>query len=430
MYNENMEKITYKIYSLGCKVNQYDSFKLGAILQKSGFCPVEKNASLAIVNTCAVTKSAISKSNRMLTRAKKENKKAKIILMGCWPKAYRDRIDKKKLGLDLIWEVGEEKKMLAKIKKLFKISKKICFHPETISLETSQDRARYFLKIQDGCEQFCAYCIIPHTRGRLYSRLTRDIIVEARRAVKKGYREIVLSGIHLGLFGINNRDKAKEEKRANLVSLLKGLERIRGLEKIRLSSIEITEITSELISFMARSKKMCQHLHVPLQSGSDKILKLMKRPYITKYFSDKIKKIRFAMPDIALSTDVIVGFPGETKKDFNDTTVFIKKIKFSRLHVFSFSPHEKVPASSLPFQVKGQEIKRRSRKLRNLSGILEREYEKKFLGRVLEVVVEAKNGSKLKGKSQYYFDIWFPKEKMVKKANFAKIIGKVVKIKF
>jgi len=423
-----MGKTTYKIYSLGCKVNQYDSSRLRAFLDSANFKLVEKSADLAVINTCAVTKSATTKSARMISRARKENKKAKTVLMGCWPKAYREEIVKEKLGIDLVWEVGDLKNLLIEIKKLFKKQNKTS-SLKTINLGTIQSRSRYFLKIQDGCEQFCSYCIIPRTRGKLSSRLTRDIVREAGEAVKKGYEEIVLSGIHLGLFGINNKDKKKEEKGANLVSLLKKLVKVKELKKIRLSSIEITEVTDELINFIAEEKKMCKHLHIPLQAGSDKILKLMKRPYTIKYFLDRVRKIRKKMQDVALSTDMIVGFPGEEKKDFFKTLEFIKKINFSRLHVFSFSGHEKTPAFSLPKQVKREEIKRRGKELRSLGKALERQYREKFAGRELEVVVEATFEGRIKGKTEYYFDIRTDRVNIIKRGKKGSLIGKVVKVR-
>jgi threonylcarbamoyladenosine tRNA methylthiotransferase MtaB len=306
-------------------------------------------------------------------------------------------------------------------------------------------RSRYFLKVQDGCEQFCTYCIIPYTRGKLQSRPMAEIIAEAKAAVKAGWQEIVLNGIHLGLFGINNvKNKPSpafghpsQGGDINLLKLLKVLVKIEGLKKIRLSSIEITEVGDDLIKFMAKEKKMCRHLHIPLQSGCDKILRLMKRPYDLKFFAAKVKKLREKMPDIAISTDVIVGFPGETEKDFKITENFIKKMKFSRLHVFSFSAHERTAAFKLPDRIKPEIIKSRSGALRKLSDELAASYEKKFAGKILEVVVEQNRssrtgkfkGEKMKGKTQYYFDIYFDKKDMISKSAKENLIGQVVKIK-
>ncbi|MCK5510703.1 tRNA (N(6)-L-threonylcarbamoyladenosine(37)-C(2))-methylthiotransferase MtaB [Candidatus Parcubacteria bacterium] len=389
---------TYKIYTLGCKVNQYDSADLKKRLNKIGFEERKNFVDLAIVNTCAVTKTAIRKNSRMFNLAKKENPKAKIIVMGCW-----SEIDDKiliKNQADLIWGVGNYKELIKRVKRFFPELKE---KNKLLDNIVSTGKSRYFLKIQDGCEQFCSYCIIPFTRGKLKSRQSREIITEAGFAVKNGFREIILSGIHLGLYG---REKDFKEK-INLVELIKKLLKINNLERIRLSSIEVTEVTDELINLMRDNKKICKHLHIPLQNGSDKILKLMNRPYKRAYFQKKAEKLRKYMPDIALSTDVIVGFSGETKKDFQDTYNFVKKIKFSRLHVFPFSAHEKTKAFNFPNHLDSSVIKERAKKLRELGRELEKEYRKKFIGRDLAVIVEFKNGEYYISKTEYYFDIKF-----------------------
>ncbi|MCK4539617.1 tRNA (N(6)-L-threonylcarbamoyladenosine(37)-C(2))-methylthiotransferase MtaB [Candidatus Parcubacteria bacterium] len=392
------KKITYKIYTLGCKVNQYDSAVLKSRLNQIGFKECESSADLAIVNTCAVTKTAIHKNSRMFNLAKKENPKAKIVIMGCWPEIDNKILIKEQA--DLIRGVGDYERLIKRIKRFFpELNEK----NKLLDSIASTDRSRYFLKIQDGCEQFCSYCIIPFTRGKLKSRKSRKVITEVEFAVENGFREIVLSGIHLGLYG---REKDFKEK-INLVDLINKLLKIDNLERIRLSSIEVTEVTDELIKLMSENKKICKHLHIPLQNGSDKILKLMNRPYTSGDFQKKVVELRKDMPDIALSTDVIVGFPGETEKDFQDTYNFIKKIKFSRLHVFPFSAHEKTMAFNFPSHLSKEVIKERAKKLRKLGKELEEKYKRKFTGRNLAVIVESKNGAYYIGKTEYYFDIKF-----------------------
>ena len=426
---------TYKIYSLGCKVNQYDGDKLGGLLKSAGFILVKNGADIAIVNSCAVTAGAIAKNKWMINKARAENPDAKIILTGCWPRVYAK--DAKKIGVDLVFT---DKDFSVLVKKLnyelgFKNKEKISnFQSQTSNIP---NRSRYFLKIQDGCEQFCSYCIIPFARGKLRSRKITEVVAEAEAAAASGYREIILSGIHLGLFGVNNADKKVEERGANLLKVLRALVKIKNLERIRLSSIEITEVHDELIKFMAGEKKMCRYLHVPLQSGCDKILRLMKRPYNLKYFAAKIKKIRQKMPDMAISTDVIVGFPGETADDFAKTEKFIKQIKFSRLHVFSFSPHARTAAAKLPGRVEAGEIKKRSESLRKISEVLEESFAEKFRGKILTVVVEHNRssrtgilkGRKLKGKTEYYFDVFFDKKDIISSPKGRSLIGQVLKIK-
>jgi threonylcarbamoyladenosine tRNA methylthiotransferase MtaB len=430
--------IKFKVYSLGCKVNQYDGDKLGGSLRSAGFVSAAGKTDIAIVNSCAVTASAIAKSRAMIQKARKENPRAKIILSGCWARIREG--DLKKMKVDDIWK-GEN--YLELIRKIFQLqSAKFRFNDYTETLikkkpkAGGENRSRYFLKVQDGCEQFCSYCIVPYARGKLRSRTIADVLDEAEAAVIGGYREIVLCGIHLGLFGINNFNKKKEEKGDSLLKLVKELTQINGLERIRLSSIEANDVNDALINFMAGERKLCRHLHIPLQSGCDKILRLMKRPYDLRYFAAKVKKLRCQMPDIAISTDVIVGFPGETEDDFVQTRKFIKKIKFSRLHVFSFSSNDKTPASKLPGRLDPLVIKKRSEILRQDGEKLSAEYEKKFQGKILPVVVENNRSSRtgkikgveIKGKTEYYFDVFFWKKDIIPPLP-KDLIGKVVKIK-
>jgi len=489
-----MKQNKFKIYTLGCKVNQYDSADLNRKMIAAGFTWVEKGADIVIVNTCCVTKTAISKCKRMINKARAENPKAKVIVMGCWPKAYKSEV--KKLGVDpapghlsgasLIWGVGELDKLVKGIKILCDNCRIATFDLEarnrflaSKSRIVMTDGARYFIKIQDGCEQFCSYCIIPYTRGKLKSRPMQEVIDEVRQAVKAGYREVVLCGIHLGLYareGLREsrrqrrgsafasppagRAGATADKEGHLVDLLKELIKIKDLGRIRLSSIEVTEVSNELINLIFKSKKICKHLHIPLQSGSDKILQLMNRPYNVKYFRNKIKQIRKLVPpaspltsqggDIAITTDVIIGFPGETKKDFQETCDFIKEMQFSRLHVFPFSAHEKTAAAKMGNKVEKEEIAKRAKKLRQLGKKLESDFRKKFVGQELAVVVEGKIkdtrcptcaspmasarqvGHRVftyKGKTEYYFDIEFKRSQIISKQNMANI-NEIVTIRF
>ncbi|MFH1427100.1 MAG: tRNA (N(6)-L-threonylcarbamoyladenosine(37)-C(2))-methylthiotransferase MtaB [Patescibacteria group bacterium] len=417
-----MKKITYKIYTLGCKVNQYDSAKLESMLKQAGFLSVKNKANLAIINTCCVTKTAISKCKRMINKARKESPKAKIIITGCWPVVYYNEV--KMLNPDIVFGINQFDILLEKIKSTkLQITNKSQSRNFGTKLQTRL-KSRYFLKIQDGCEQFCTYCIIPYTRGKLKSRPMAEVVEEVKEAVRGGYKEIVVSGIHLGLYGKTHKTKNTKHK-INLVMLLNRLIKIKNLGRIRLSSIEVTEVGDDLIKFIAESnKKICKHLHIPLQSGSNKILKLMNRPYLIKDYELRIKKIKNIITDIAITTDIIVGFPGETKKDFQDTYNFVKKIKFSRLHVFPFSAHEKTPAYKLSNKVDKKKIDERAKKLRELGEKLEKEYRRKFIGKELEIVVEDTRGDKVKGKTEYYFDLNI--NKFRKKQN---LLGQIIKIR-
>lgn len=399
-----MSEKTFKIYTLGCKVNRYDAGVLKTELTAAGFKPLPKDADLAFVNSCAVTASAIHKNQRMLNKARQENPRAKIILLGCWPQIDKEQASK--AGAYLVWGTSRQKELVKRINKLFfNVKQKNFFVPAVKAIE----RARYFIKIQDGCEQFCSYCVIPFARGRYQSRSREELCSEIQAAIKFGYQEIVLSGVHLGMYGREKNSIAK----TGLCGLLRQILKIKGLGRIRLSSIEATEITAELIELMKNSKKICKHLHIPLQSGTDKILKLMNRPYNCEYFLNKLEKLRQAMPDIALTTDVIVGFPGETEQDFLQTVDFIKKCGFSRLHVFSFSAHKKTKAYTMPGHLGKAVIDKRSKEFRNIGKIMADEHLKKYRNKRLAVVVEAQSQGRYIGKSEYYFNISFAKKNIV-----------------
>ena len=409
---------TYKIYTLGCKVNQYDSGKLASEFTRAGFIAADKNANIAIINSCAVTKTAMIKSGRMIKLAKKENPQAKIVLAGCWPMV--GEIKENIVEADSVIKVADIKKLIKQIYNQYRKQPEIA-SPLINSGLVMTGKGRYFIKIQDGCEQFCSYCIIPYTRGKLTSRPAEEIIAEIKQAIKVGYREIVLSGIHLGLYGKENKLRNN-----NLTSLLKKLVSLDGLGRIRLSSIEITEVGAELIKLIKNSGKICRHLHLPLQSGSDKILKLMNRPYGAKYYKNKIKQIGRALPDIAITTDIIAGFPGETEKNFKATEKFIKQIKFSRLHVFPFSAHEKTPAAKMPDQVKEKTKACRAKKLRELGIKLAKDYKNKFKGRELKIAVEQIKSDKIIGKTEFYFEVEVDKRNL-KNKNIR--VGEIIKIK-
>jgi threonylcarbamoyladenosine tRNA methylthiotransferase MtaB len=441
---------SFNIHTLGCKVNQYDGNRLRNELLDKGIIEAGKNSDISIVFSCAVTKTAMQKLRTLLNRVRRENPEAKTILAGCAASVYKDCFSKNDLII-----VANRKELNAAIYRYFDRWEK-SLHPtakkhKRFMADARNDdfqifssgkkiitnqRSRYFIKIQDGCNQFCSYCIIPYARGGLKSRSMEEVINEVRGAVSAGYEEVVLSGIHLGKYG-KEKLKAgslpagkagKKLENKNLLFLLKDLSKMNNLKRIRLSSIEINEVDDSLMDFMAKEKKMCRHLHLPLQSGSDKILKLMNRPYDKKNFKNKLRKIRKAVPDIAISTDVIVGFPGETGKDFQETMAFAKEIKFSRLHVFSFSAHEKTPAAKLPGRISSEIIKQRSGKLRKIGEKLKFEFERKFIGSRLKVLVEKKIGNHLVGKSDYYFDIKFDRDQIIGDVP-KNIMGKIVEVK-
>jgi len=390
---------TFYIKALGCKVSQYDAAELRRELEIRGFKINNKEPKVIIINTCAVTKAAMRKDRQAARRLQKVYPSALLVIMGCWPQAGNQAEQEMSDSSIIFWGVGRIKELADKISSVFK---EVPNRPgQKNSLVVSSDRSRYFLKIGDGCNQFCAYCLIPYVRGRLQSRPEKEILNEAAAAIAAGYQEIVLSGIHLGLYGSD----LKSHYSLNL--LLNKLLALPGTVRYRLSSIEVTEVDDELIALMAASKgRLCRHLHISLQSGSDEILKAMRRPYDGAYFAERVRALRKAMPEIAITTDVIVGFPGETEADFEDTLQFAERLAFAKIHVFSFSAHEQTVAFKLPGKVSPAEIKRRSERLRALSAVHEEAYREyllaRYAGQNLFLVMEKKGGDYASGHSEFY----------------------------
>lgn len=409
-----MNNPRFQIYSLGCKVSQYDAAVLRRQLLSRGFRIGDK-PELVVVNTCSVTHSAISKDRQLIGKLRRRFPAAKLVVMGCWPQTDETIGEAFSDSQIIFWGVGKTAKLVAMLADDFKV--KIDGKILESGLEEEQlaatDRSRYFIKVGDGCNQFCSYCLIPFARGRLKSRRSGEIIKEIEMAVRSGYREIVLSGIHLGRYG---EDKKGKEK--NLVGLLQMILKIKDLGRVRLSSIEVGEVTPPLIALMKKEKRICRHLHISLQSGSDRILKLMGRPYLTKDFQKTVQALRRALPDIAISTDIIVGFPGETEEEFKRTLEFVRRMYFSKIHVFSFSAHAKTRAFRLPDRVKPGDIKRRSELLRKLSTEMEKEYQnfilKKYSKGGLSLVREKGGSPKARFKTEFGFDVYLSERELKK----------------
>jgi threonylcarbamoyladenosine tRNA methylthiotransferase MtaB len=330
--------------------------------------------------------------------------------MGCWPEVYKI---KKVKGIDLVWGTGGQE---ALVKKIIKLTRRPIIINKSRVPFAATDRVRYFLKIEDGCEQFCSYCVIPLARGPIKSCPLAEVIDEVGQASEAGYKEIVLTGTHLGLYGRDLRGK-----NVNLTRLLKKILKVAEGVRIRLSSIEVNEVTDELLALAKANKNICRHFHIPLQSGSDKILKLMNRPYSTKMFNDKIKEIKRALPLAGITTDVIVGFPGEGEKEFAETAKFIEKTEFSSLHVFPYSEHEMAPAAKLPYKVDAQIINGRTKTLRALGIKLEKKFRNKFKGREVEIIIENIKKGRVKAKTSEYLDIEVPSQIRSRTGELVKI---------
>lgn len=371
--------------SLGCKVNSYESEYVLSSFKENGYeIVLDGEADVFIINTCSVTNQSDAKSRKVINRIARENPHAIIVVMGCFIEANKDYDNP---NVSIIIGNKDKNKVVSLVNEYIKDnkSKKLLYNDFDLKFEDMyithmNSRTRAFVKIQDGCENFCSYCIIPYTRGKCRSKDKDKVLREIRELVQNGYKEVVLTGIHTGHYG--------SDINSNLGDLLEEIVKIDNLQRLRLSSIEITELDDKFLKILNDEKVIVSHMHIPLQAGSDEILKLMNRKYDTKYFEDKINKIRSIRPDISITTDVIVGFPGEDERLFKETYDFIKKIKFTKLHVFPYSSRHGTKAETMPNQVSEQTKKERVKELLALSKNLEREYLEKFVGKVVSVLIE------------------------------------------
>ena len=374
------------VLTLGCKVNTYESEYVINELKKAGYeiKDFEDICDVYIINTCTVTNNSDSKSRKMIRQAIRRNPNACVVAMGCFVAANPDvSID----GLDIIIGNKDKSKIVSLLDEYFK-NKEVMRLEYTERLRDFEDmyinsfpgRTRAFVKIQDGCDNFCTYCIIPFVRGKCRSKGESKVIEEVTDLVNNGYKEVVLTGIHTGSYGV--------DLETDFADLLEKLVKIEGLERLRISSIETTELNEKVLNVLRNSKVLVDHLHIPIQAGSNEILKAMNRKYDLDYFFDKIAEIRSIRPDIAISTDVIVGFPGETEELFQTTIYTCRKIGFSKLHVFPYSERRGTASSRMSNKIDEHEKKMRSRRLIEVSKELEIDYMKKFIGKEVEVLVE------------------------------------------
>ena len=374
------------VLSLGCKVNTYESEYVINELKKAGYeiKDFEDICDVYIINTCTVTNNSDSKSRKMIRQAIRRNPNACVVAMGCFIAANPDiSID----GLDIVLGNKDKSKIVELLDEYFKNKNELRLQYtgrlkefEDMYINSFPGRTRAFVKIQDGCDNFCTYCIIPFVRGKCRSKEESKVIEEIKDLVKHGYKEIVLTGIHTGSYGV--------DLETDFADLLEKLVKIDGLERLRISSIETTELNEKVLNVLRNSKVLVDHLHIPIQAGSNEILKAMNRKYDLDYFFAKIAEIRGIRPDIAISTDVIVGFPGETEELFQTTIDTCRKIGFSKLHVFPYSERKGTAASCMSNKIDEHEKKERSRRLIEVSKELEIDYMKKFIGKDVEVLIE------------------------------------------
>lgn len=392
--------------SLGCKVNQYETNAMAQKFIEHGYEVVEfdEYADVYIVNTCTVTNVADRKSRQMLRRAKEINKDATLVACGCYAQVAKDEL-KKIPEIDVIIGNNEKNDIIQIVEN--HISQKgaedlvsdVMYKLDYVELGTTTytEKTRAVIKVQDGCDRFCSYCLIPYARGHIRSRKIENVIEEIKKVVEEGINEVVITGIHIASYG---RDFKGEN--IGLIDLLEEINKIQGLHRIRLGSIEPTIITDEFVERLSKLDKICDHFHLSLQSGCTETLKRMNRRYTTEEFKAVTKRLRAKFPNAALTTDIIVGFPGETDEEFNTTYEFLKEIAFYKMHIFKYSQRKGTKAAVMPNQVDGKIKEERSKKLIELSNENEYNYNKKYIGKQVEVLFEEREGEYLKGHTTNY----------------------------
>lgn len=392
----------FYIYNLGCKVNSYESNIMKENLLKNNFKEgKEENSDIYIINTCTVTNTSDNKSLKIIRRALRNPSANIVVACGCMTQV--NSLYLKDLNVSVIIGNKGKSKIADYINEFIQTKKQIVditdFKDEKFEdmCLDNFDKTRAFVKIEDGCENFCSYCIIPYARGKVRSKNKDLVIDEVSKLIEDGHKEIVLTGIHTGHYGADINCKFS--------SLLKELVKIKGLERLRISSIEITEITDDVLEVLKENNNLVSHIHIPLQSGSDTILKLMNRKYDKKYFINRIEEIRKIRPNISITTDVIVGFPSETDELFEETLVTIKKIGFSKVHVFPFSLRKNTKAEEIPNHIADVTKKNRVKRLVNLSNELENQYMNKFINKTVTLLPEVFKEGYLIGHTDNYLNI-------------------------
>jgi len=403
-----MPKVAF--YTLGCKVNQYESAAMAELFEKKGYEIVEfdNKADVYVINTCDVTNESGRKSRQIIRKAIRKNPSAKVAVVGCYAQLEPNKVsnlpgvsvvvgtkDRHKI-VDLVEKAKESDEQVVAVGD---IMKQRTF--EEIAFKGHRQKTRAFLKIQEGCNMFCSYCIIPYARGPIRSRAIESIMSEVESLAKDGFKEIVLTGIHLGLYGYDFKDKKN-----HLLDVISRISQIEGIERIRLSSIEALELTDEFLEGLLNIKSFCHHFHIPLQSGCDTVLERMNRRYTISDFRNRVNYIRNIMPDVSITTDVIVGFPGETDEEFLKTESFIQEMRFSKLHVFPFSARRGTLAADMPNQIEKNIKIDRSHRLILLSQKLEQNFREKFINTTKEVLFEdKKDDNKYEGLTENYIKV-------------------------
>lgn len=385
-------KNTFNIITLGCKVNQYESEAVEEIFQARGYEKKENNADIYVINTCTVTNMSDRKSRQMISRARRDNPEAVIAVMGCYSQVKPEEVAaiegvdvvlgsrNKEEVVDLCENVLQNKKAIDKVLS-FSETKTI----EELEISNQEAMTRAYMKIQDGCNMYCSYCLIPYARGNIASRDMDSIKEEAKRLAQNGYKEIVLTGIHVASYGKDLRNGT------SLIDVIEEVAKTEGIERIRLSSMEPRHITRDFLERMKATGKACDHFHLSLQSGSDDILRAMNRKYDTKIFIEKVNLIREVFPNAGLTTDIIVGFPTETEENHEETKDFVKDIKFAKTHLFKYSKRDGTKAASMKPEVDGNVKKVRLKELEAIEEVNRLNFLKNQIGKTLSVLFERKS---------------------------------------
>ncbi|MCC0665390.1 tRNA (N(6)-L-threonylcarbamoyladenosine(37)-C(2))-methylthiotransferase MtaB [Clostridioides sp. ZZV15-6597] len=418
-----MKKVAF--YTLGCKVNQYETEAMLELFEKDGYEQVnsEEYADVYVINTCTVTHMSDRKSRQYIRRVKKKNPDAIIAVVGCYSQVSPEEIlDIEEVNL--VMGTNDRRKIVEEIRKI-DASKKVSTVDdimkvkafEEIEISQTNGKTRAFMKIQDGCDRFCTYCIIPYARGRIRSRDIDSIVDEVKKLAKNGYKEVVLTGIHVASYG-----KDLKDKNIKLLDVIKQINEIDAIERIRLSSVEPILFTDEFVNEVLKMEKVCPHYHLSLQSGCDETLKRMNRRYTTLEYKTIVDRLRDKMPNVAITTDVIVGFPGETNEEFKQTYEFLKDIELSQMHIFKYSPRKGTPAATMENQIDPQIKHFRSEQLLNLSKENFNKFATKFIGSELDVLFEQNiEGNKFEGLTSNYIRVVVESDKNIQ--------GQILKVK-
>ena len=413
--------------TLGCRVNVYESEAMAEKFIREGYEVVDASeaADVYVINTCTVTNMGDKKSRQIISRARRLNENATVAVVGCYSQIAPKEVSEIPgvdvvLGTrnkgDVVYYVNkarDEGKSQVHVEGVLK-NKKF----EELNIEEYQDKTRAFLKIQDGCNRFCTYCIIPYSRGSVCSKDPKKVLEEVNKLAEHGFKEIILSGIHTASYGLDL------EGSVNLIDIIEEIEKVEGIERIRIGSIEPAFFTPEVIEKIKKFKKLCPHFHLSLQSGCDATLKRMNRRYTAKEYADSVNLLRETMPDVSITTDVIVGFPGETEEEFNETYEFLKNIKLTKTHVFKYSPRKGTKAADMQDQLDGSIKEKRSKLLIELSNKNEKEFIEKFIGKEMDALIEAE----VKGKDGIYEGYTRNYIKVQVPCTCADVTGKIVDI--